>query len=218
MVTRTYLVVGDTDNRNSVGINPDIIFCEVHAILLEVLAAVAKLLPFLLPLGNGFLQCARKVGVFTFVGMDRLLCTFEFDGNALQILALDKGTLCSVSIDAKTILLVFLAGLVYMGLLGLLRLELFLNCALIRLAVLCLASDKSSDGIFKFISDLLRKLQMEPRLLVCLLPQRIERVPEFAGRDMLTESTKRSGPGQMDTHPISSRPIVVLASLASRFA
>ena len=111
--------------------------------------------------------------------MDRLLCTFEFNRNTFQILTLDKGTLGGVCIDTETILLVFLAGLVNMSLLRLLRLELLLDCGLIYLAVLCLTGDKGGDGIFKFIPDLLGKLYMEGGLLVGLLPQRIERVPEF---------------------------------------
>ena len=124
---KTYLVIGDADNGNSIGINPDIILCEIHAVLLEVLAAIAELLPLLLPLANGFVQSARKVGIFTFVGMDRLLRAFEFNRDTFQILTLDKGTLGGIRIDAKTILLVFLAGLVNMGFLRLLRLELFLD-------------------------------------------------------------------------------------------
>jgi len=126
------------------------------------------------------MQSARKVGIFTFVGMDRLLRTFEFDRDTLEILTLDKGTLGGIRIDTKTILLIFVAGLVNMGLLRLLRLELFLDCGLIHLAVLCLTRNKRGDRIFKFIPDLLRKLHMEGRLLVRLLPQRIERVPKFA--------------------------------------
>src|SRR6266576_2645714 len=103
---KTYLVIRDADNGNGIGINPDIILCEIHALLLEVLAAIAELLPLLLPLGNGFMQSARKVGIFTFVGMYRLLCTFEFDRDTFEILTLDKGTLGGIRIDTKTILLV----------------------------------------------------------------------------------------------------------------
>jgi hypothetical protein len=124
---RTYLVVRDTDDGNGICVDPDIILGEFHALLLEVLAAVAELFPILFPLGDGIAQGARKVGIFAFIGMDCLLCTFEFDGDALEVLALDKGTLGCVSIDAKAILLVSLAGLVDMDLLGLLRLELLLD-------------------------------------------------------------------------------------------
>jgi hypothetical protein len=67
-----------------------------------------------------------------------------------------------------------------MGLLRLLRLELFLDDSLIRLTMLGLTSDKGGYSIFKVISDLLRKIEVEARLLVRLLSQRIERVAEFA--------------------------------------
>ena len=177
---KTYLVIGDADNGNGIGINPDIILSEIHALLLEVLAAVAELPPLLLPLAHRLVQGAREIGVFTFVRMDRLLSTFQFYRNTLEVLALDKGTLGRVSIDAQTVLLVFLAGLVYMGLLRLLRLELLLDCGLERFTMLCLTSDKGGDGIFEFVSDLLGKLHVEASLLVCLLSQGIERVAEFA--------------------------------------
>jgi len=42
----------------------------------------------------------HKAGIFTLVGMNQLLCTFEFDGDVLEVLALDKGTLGGVSLDA----------------------------------------------------------------------------------------------------------------------
>lgn len=177
---KTYLVIRNTDSRNGIGINPDIILCEIHALILKVLTAVAELLPLLLPLGDGIVQSTRKVGVFTLVGMDRLLCTFEFDRDALEILALDKGTLGSVSVDAETILLVFLAGLVDMSLLCLLRLELLLDRSLIDFSMLGLTSNKDGEGIFEFIADLQCKLHVEGRLLFCLLSQCVERVSEFA--------------------------------------
>jgi hypothetical protein len=177
---KTYLVIRNTDSRNGIGINPDIILREFHALILKVLTAVAELPPLLLPLGDGILQGTRKVGVFTLVGMDRLLCTFEFDGDALEILSLDKGTLGSVSIDAETILLVFLAGLVNVSLLRLLRLELLLDCSLIDFSMLGLTSNKDGDGIFEFVADLLCELYVESRLLLCLLSQCVERVSEFA--------------------------------------
>lgn len=144
------------------------------------MATVTELLPLLFPLGDGILEGAGKVCIFTFVGMDGLLSTFEFDGDAFEILALDKGTLGGVSVDAKTILLVFLAGLVDVGFLRLLRFELFLNYCLIGFTVLCLTSDKGRDGIFEFVPDLLCELDVEARLLVSLLSQGIERVAEFA--------------------------------------
>jgi hypothetical protein len=177
---KTYLVIRNTDGRNGIGINPDIILREIHALILKVLTAVAELLPLLLPLGDGIVQSTRKVGVFTLVGMDRLLCTFEFGRDALEILALDKGTLSSVSVDAETILFVFLAGLVDMSLLCLLRLELLLDCSLIDFSMLGLTSDKDGEWIFEFVADLLRELHVEGRLLFCLLSQCIERVSEFA--------------------------------------
>jgi hypothetical protein len=171
MGKRTYLVIGNTDGRNSIGINPDVVLGEIHALVLKILTAVAELSPLLLPLGDGILQSTRKVGIFTFVGMDGLLCAFEFDRDALEILALDKGTLSSISVDAETILLVFLAGLVNMGLLDLLRFELLFDCRLIDFSMLGLTSDKDGEGIFEFISDLLRKLHVEGCLLVCLLSE-----------------------------------------------
>jgi hypothetical protein len=158
---KTYLVIGNTDNRNGIRINPDIILCEIHALVLEVLTAVAKLPPLLLPLGDGVVQSARKVGIFTLVGMDCLLCAFEFGRDTLKVLALDKGTLGGVGVDAETILLVFLAGLVDVSFLGLLRLELLLDCGLIALTMLGLAGDKGGDGIFEITSNLLRKLDVE---------------------------------------------------------
>jgi hypothetical protein len=176
---KTYLVIGNTDNRNGIRIDPHVILCEIHAVFLEVLTAVTELLPLLLPLGDGIVQSARKVGIFTLVGMDRLLCAFEFSRDALEILALDEGTLGRVSVDAETILLVLLAGLVDVSFLCLLRLELLLDCGLITLPMLGLASDKGGDRIFEFASNLLRKLDVEGGLLFRLLPQRIERVPEF---------------------------------------
>jgi len=177
---KTYLVIGNADNRNGIRINPDIILCEIHALVLEVLTAVAELPPLLLPLGDGIVQSACKVGIFTLVGMDCLLCAFEFGRDALEILALDKGTLGRVSVDAETILLVFLAGLVDVGFLGLFRLELLLDCGLIALTMLGLASDKGGDGNFEFISNLMCELDVEGGLLFCLLSQRIDRVSEFA--------------------------------------
>jgi len=176
---KTYLVIGNTDNGNGIRINPDIILCEIHALFLKVLTAVAELLPLLLPLGDGIVQSTRKVGILTLIGMDCLLCTFEFGRDAFEILALDKGTLGCVSVDAETILLVFLAGLVDVSFLGLLRLELLLDCSLIDLTMLGLASNKGGDGIFEFISNLVRKLDVEGGLLFCLLSQCIERVSEF---------------------------------------
>lgn len=153
---KTYLVIGNTDNRNGIRINPDIILCEIHALVLEVLTAVAELLPLLLPLGDGIVQSTRKVGVFTLVGMDCLLCAFEFGRDALEILALDKGTLGRVGVDAETILLIFLAGLVNVSFLGLLRLELLLDCGLIALTMLGLAGDKGGDRVFEITANLLR--------------------------------------------------------------
>jgi hypothetical protein len=172
--SKTYLVIGNTDNRNGIRINPDIILCEIHALVLKVLATVAELLPLLLPLGEGIVQGTRKVGIFTLIGMDCLLCTFEFGSDAFEILALDKGTLGRVCVDAKTILLVFLAGLVDVSFLSLFRLELLLDCSLIALTMLGLASNKGRDGIFEFISNLLRKLDVEGGLLFCLLSQCID--------------------------------------------
>jgi hypothetical protein len=74
--------------------------------------------------------------------MDCLLCTLEFGRDALEVFALDKGTLCSVSVDTETILFIFLAGLVDMGFLGLLRLEVFLDCGLLGFTMLGLTGDK----------------------------------------------------------------------------
>ena len=175
--------------------------------------------PVVLPLVDRFLQGACKVGVFTFVRLDRLLRTFKFDSNALEILALDKGTLGSVSVDTEAILLVFFASLVDMRLLRLLRLKLLLDGGLKRSTMLCLTADKGGDSVFKLISDLLRKLRVEARLLLRLFSQRIEGIAEFASkRGMSIECPKHRGPAQIDTHPISSLPNAVLASLLSRFA
>ena len=66
---------------------------------------------------------------------------------------------------ATLILLVFLAGIVDVSFLGLLRLELLLDCGLIVLTMLGLASDKGGDGIFEFISNLMCKLDVEVGLL-----------------------------------------------------
>jgi hypothetical protein len=46
--------------------------------------------------------------------------------------------------------------------------------------MLGLTSDKGGEGIFDFVSDLLRKVKVKAGLLVRLLSQRIERVSEFA--------------------------------------
>ena len=87
--------------------------------------------------------------------MDRLLGTFEFDGNALEILALDEGALRSVGINAETILLVFLASLVDVSFLRLLCLELFLDRSLIYFTMLSLTGDERGDGVFELVANLL---------------------------------------------------------------
>ena len=112
--------------------------------------------------------------------MDGLLGAFKFYSDALEILTLDKGTLGGISIYAKTILLVFLASLADMIFLRLLRFKLFLDRGLKTLSMMGLTSDKGGDGIFEFIPDLLRKMEMETGFLVCLLSKGIERVSKFA--------------------------------------
>ncbi len=150
--------------------------------------------------------------------MDRLLRTFEFDGNALEILALDEGALGGVGVDAETILLVFLASLVDVAFLRLLCLELFLDRSLITFTMLGLTSDERGGGVFELVADLLSELQMEGGLLVRLLAESVERVSKLASRG---GSVRRGGGGpKVDgrTYPISSLPKVTLVSLARRFA
>jgi hypothetical protein len=174
-------------------IDPDVVLSEIHAIVFEVLATVAELPPILLPLGDGFLRGARKVGVFTFLRVDGLRRKFEFDRSAFEVLALDKSALGGVSVDTETILFVFLAGLVDMCLLRLLRFKPFLDCGQMRFTMLCLTGNKGGDRIFDFVSNPLRKLQVEDGLLVRLLSQGIERVAEFASGGMSMERRKHRG-------------------------
>ena len=112
--------------------------------------------------------------------MDGLLRTFEFDGNALEILALDEGALRSVGVNAETILLVFLAGLVDVALLRLFCFELFLDRSLINFTMLGLTCDERGDGVFELVANLLSELQMEGGLLVCLQAEGVERVSKLA--------------------------------------
>jgi hypothetical protein len=79
----TYLVIGHANDGNGIGIDPNIILGKFHTFLLKILAAIAKLLPFLFPFCNGILQSPRKVGVFTLVSVYRLLRTFKLDRDAL---------------------------------------------------------------------------------------------------------------------------------------
>jgi hypothetical protein len=50
-----HLVIRNANDGDGVGVRPDVVFCEFHTLLLEILAAVAELFPFLLPFGDGVL-------------------------------------------------------------------------------------------------------------------------------------------------------------------
>jgi hypothetical protein len=114
--------------------------------------------------------------------VDRLLRSFEFDGNALEILALHEGALGSVGVNAETILLVFLASLVDVAFLRLLCLELFLDRSLIYFTMLSLTGNERGDGVFELVANLLSELQMKGGLLVRLLAKSVERVSKLASR------------------------------------
>lgn len=90
--------------------------------------------------------------------MDCLLRTFEFKGNALEILALDEGALSSIGVNAEAILLVFLPSLVDVAFLCLFCFELFLDRTLINFAMLGLTGDERGDGIFELVANLLGEL------------------------------------------------------------
>ena len=148
--------------------------------------------------------------------MNRLLRTFEFDGDTLEVLALDEGTLGSVGVNADTILLIFFPSLVDVALLRLLCFELFLDRTLINFAMLGLTCDERRGGVFKLVANLLGKLQMETRLLIRLQAKGVEGVSKLASNE-----DKTSGGGRilgMNTYPISSLPKVALVSFARRFA
>lgn len=125
--------------------------------------------------------------------MDRLLGTFEFDGDALEILALDEGALRSIGVNAETILFVLLAGLVDVAFLRLLCLELLLDHSLISFTMLSLTGDERGYGVFEFVANLLCKLQMEGGLFVRLLAKSVERVSELASRGGSVRRASRKG-------------------------
>jgi hypothetical protein len=91
--------------------------------------------------------------------------TFEFDGDALEVLALDEGALGSVGVNAEAILLIFFPSVVDVALLHLLCSELFLERTLIEFMMLGLTCDKCSGGVFELVANLLGKLQRERGLL-----------------------------------------------------
>lgn len=154
----THLVIRHANDGDGIGVGPDIVFCELHALLLEILAAIAELFPLLLPFGDGILERTCKVGEFAFVGVDCLLRTFKFKGDALEVLALDEGALGSVGVNAETILLVFLPSLVDVAFLCLFCFELFLDRSLITFAMLGLTGDERGSGVFELVADLLGEL------------------------------------------------------------
>lgn len=125
--------------------------------------------------------------------MDRLLGTFEFDGDALEVFALDEGALRSIGVNAETILFVLLAGLVDVAFLRLLCLKLFLDRSLISFTMLSLTGDERGYGVFEFVANLLCKLQMEGGLFVRLLAKSVERVSELASRGGSVRRASRNG-------------------------
>lgn len=74
----------------------------------------------------------------------------------------------SVGIDAKTIGLVFLAGLVYVRLLGLFSFELLFDGRLVRLLMMRLFGVEGGCLSLEIIADLVGKVHVEAGLAVCL--------------------------------------------------
>jgi hypothetical protein len=126
--------------------------------------------------------------------VDRLLRTFEFDGDTLEVLALDEGALGSVGVNAETILLIFFSSLVDVALLCLLCFELFLDRTLINFTMLGLTCDERGGGVFELVANLLGELQMKRGLLVRLQAKGVEGVSKLASNEETTSGGRGGNP------------------------
>ena len=134
--------------------------------------------------------------------------------NLFQILSLHERRLGRVRVDAQTVGLVLFArfaGLLVSGLFGL---ELFLDRRLIDFFMLLLSGDKDADLALQVRSNLLCELGMVSCLSVGLESDGVDRVTQFP-----VEVDQKAKGGRIErTYPISSLPIAILASFASRLA
>ena len=124
----------------------------------------------------------------------------------------------SVGVDPHAVGFIFLPSLVDVGFLGIFCLELFLDRGLDGAFEMSLTGEEGGALRLEIGVNLFGKVAVVSSLLICLKPNGIKRISQFAGEGTGVNASSNSNYCGRMTYPISSLPRLSLASLVSCFA
>ena len=89
VVDSTHFIIRNANARNSIGVDPDVVFDKVQPLFFEILDMVAETLPFNLPFPRVFFQHPNEPLVFPFIPSNGRVDLVELSLQFLKLPALD---------------------------------------------------------------------------------------------------------------------------------